>query len=168
MDVKSENLGKKKVLPAKHLLSVFLLITEILILLRWQHCGTMCHKKSTVFWDLRLCILVEVHSYFGGTYCLRRLSRKLSQARKQAGSRVRVTVHFSAYCFIVQLTLQPLKVETVYFSEIQISFYRTTWSMLVIIVTAGRTSVSHHKRIPFKLWCIQTAEEEFKSVEKSE
>jgi hypothetical protein len=40
-------------------------------------------KKSTAFWIVMPCSLVEVHQYFRGTYCLHLQGQGLSQARSR-------------------------------------------------------------------------------------
>jgi hypothetical protein len=47
-------------------------------------------KKDTVFWDVPPCTSVKVHPRIGGTYCLRRQVRRVSQTRNRRESQYNV------------------------------------------------------------------------------
>lgn len=64
--------------------------------------------KGTIFWDVMLCSLGEVYSYYRQTYCLHFLGWWVSQVSKQ-----------QAYSLI-------LKMETVHAFEMLVNFYQTT------------------------------------------
>lgn len=62
--------------------------------------------KSTILWIVILCSSVELHRYFGRTYCLHLQSLRVSLARdqQQAGSKIGEPRKWTRFCWLPQET----------------------------------------------------------------
>jgi hypothetical protein len=73
--------------------------------------------KSTIFWDVTPCIIVDIDPHFGRIYCLHLLGQNISQA-------VRISLLAGCFSQVTGMIYSlNLKMEALCSSEITVSFY---------------------------------------------